>query len=320
MSIYVWGTGCGAGELFSRGLRTEAVSAFVDSSGAKTEFMGKKVLSPDAPELKQAELIIVSCRQTEAVRQSCMENGIPEDCLLFTKNNFEVRDLNRSCTQAEKLLGRELLSALVPRCRLIREPEDPGTETEREEADYVRIKTLSLICERLADVPGAAAELGVYRGDFARRINALLPDRTLYLFDSFQGFEPEEAKRELEQGRCSEAFLRAHADTDAGRILKAMPHRDRVRIYPGFFPQSLNGLEEHFCLVSLDADFEESTYEGLRYFWPRLNSGGFILLHDYNSPRLSGVKAALKRYEKEQGTKLPAVPLCDVNGSLVICR
>ena len=33
MKIYVWGTGCGAGDLVDRGLDAEKVSAFLDGEG-----------------------------------------------------------------------------------------------------------------------------------------------------------------------------------------------------------------------------------------------------------------------------------------------
>ena len=101
-----------------------------------------------------------------------------------------------------------------------------------------------------------------------------------------------------------------------------MPDADQCCAYsgcPGVFPASLGGLEERFCLVSLDVDLEESTLAGLRYFVPRLSPGGYLLLHDWHTPRLAGVERALARYEAERGAPLHAVPLCDINGSLVIC-
>ena len=99
-----------------------------------------------------------------------------------------------------------------------------------------------------------------------------------------------------------------------------MPHPDTVVVKPGFFPGSLEGLEERFCLVSLDVDFYQTTLDGLRYFWPRLERGGYLLLHDWGNPKLSGVKEALAAYEGEIGQPIPAVPLCDVGGSLVLCK
>ena len=93
-----------------------------------------------------------------------------------------------------------------------------------------------------------------------------------------------------------------------------------AQICQGLFPGTAQGPEEEcFALVSLDADLEESTLAGLHFFLPKLSSGGYLLLHDYNNPRLPGVKKALSRYEQEHG-RVPAVPLCDVNGTLVIAR
>ena len=50
-----------------------------------------------------------------------------------------------------------------------------------------------------------------------------------------------------------------------------------------------------------------------------MSRGGYVLLHDYGNPKLPGVRRALERYEQEHG-RLAAVPLCDVNGTLVIVR
>ena len=135
----------------------------------------------------------------------------------------------------------------------------------------------------------------------------------MYLFDSFEGFETGEAACE------SAAFVEAHRNTNAERVLASMPHPETVRARIGFFPGTAEGLEERFCLVSLDADLEESTLAGLRYFWPRMEAGGYILLHDYHSD-LIGVERAVQRYENELGERLRAVPVCDIGGSLILCK
>ena len=99
-----------------------------------------------------------------------------------------------------------------------------------------------------------------------------------------------------------------------------MPHPDSITVKPGFFPESLEGLEERFCLVSLDADFYQTTLVGLRYFWPRLEEGGYLMLHDWGSPKLPDVAKALRDYEAELACKILAMPLCDVGGTLVLCK
>ena len=62
----------------------------------------------------------------------------------------------------------------------------------RERLD-LRLACLRLLAEQIQDrdLPGAAAELGVYQGVFAAEISRLFPDRPLYLFDTFEGFSRE---------------------------------------------------------------------------------------------------------------------------------
>jgi len=315
MGIYVWGTGCGASELIEQGLPLERITAFVDSYPSGESFLGKPVLLPQQLDMDDCELLIVTTRHTDAVVQRCIQLGIPKERLLFLKNHFLLTDRNDACILAESLLGRDLLKKLLPKQRIIPTPTvlaDSAIPERDLSNDYVRLATLELLCRRLDGVPGAAAELGVYKGFFARCINQLLPDRKLYLFDSFESFGAE--------ANASESFQAAHANTTVEKVLAIMPHSESIVLKPGFFPASLEGLEEQFCLVSLDVDFYQTTLDGLRYFWPRLQKGGYLMLHDWGSPKLPGVARALTAYEEELGECIPSVPLCDMGGSLVLCK
>lgn len=315
MGIYVWGTGCGASELVEAGLERERITAFVDSFPNGDSFLGRPVLLPEQLPVEDCSLLIITARHAEAIGKRCQELEVPKEKCLFLKNNTYLADRNAYCKAARELLGEGLLNKLLPRQRIVPTPAQLGASDLPEgelSNDYVRLATLELVCRRLEGVPGAAAELGVYRGFFARCINMLLPGRKLYLFDSFEGFG--------EKDGASESFQAAHRNTTIEKVLSIMPHPDTVTVKPGFFPASLEGLEERFCLVSLDVDFYQTTLEGLRYFWPRLEQGGYLMLHDWGSVSLPGVKKALEDFEKEIGKKLPSVPLCDVGGTLVVCK
>ena len=315
MGLYVWGTGCGASELIEAGLEATQITAFVDSFPMGDTFLDKPVLLPQQLPLHDCDLLIITARHADAIGNRCWELGSPAEKCLFLKNNMVLTDRNTACTCSKDLLGEDLLEKLLPKHRIVPTPAQlaGSSLTERDLGnDYVRLATLELLCRRLADVPGAAAELGVYRGFFARCINQLLPERRLYLFDSFEGFS--------EDACATESFQAAHRNTAAEKVLAIMTHPEMVRIKPGFFPASLGGLEERFCLVSLDVDFAQTTLEGLRYFWPRLNRGGYLLLHDWSSPKLPGVAEALRAYEAETGETIPGIPLCDVGGTLVLCK
>lgn len=314
MILYVYGTGCAAGDLIDEALPAENVTAFVEREGGGC-FLGKPVITLEELAQREFDLLIVAGRDAERVENACASLGIDASRLLFLRNHMKFVDRNRSYGKARILFGDAFTERLRDSERLIRAPL--WTDRERivgpgSDNDYVRLKTLEAICGRLEHVPGAAAELGVNRGGFARWINELLPDRTLYLFDTFTGFDPAESRD------CGEGFREAHRSTAVGTVLNALPHPEKAAVRQGLFPKTASGLEgERFALVSLDADLEESTLAGLCFFVPRMSEGGYILLHDYNNPKLPGVRLALERYESENG-RLPAVPLCDINGTLVI--
>ena len=315
MGIYVWGTGCGASELIEAGLETKRIAAFVDSFPMGDTFLGKPVLLPEQLPLENCDLLIITARHADSIGSRCAELGIPAKKCLFLKNNMVLTDRNTACTHAKALLGEGLLKKLLPGQHIVPTPAQLAATSlpDRDLSnDYVRLATLELLCRRLKEVSGAAAELGVYRGFFARCINQLLPQRKFYLFDSFEGFAQEAC--------AAESFQAAHRNTAIDKVLSIMPHPETVTVKPGFFPESLEGLEERFCLVSLDVDFYQTTLDGLRYFWPRLEQGGYLMLHDWGSPKLPGVAQALSDYEAEIGSPIPAVPLCDVGGSLVLCK
>lgn len=315
MGIYVWGTGCGASELIEAGMEIERITAFVDSYPMEESFLGKPVLLPEQLPAEACDLLIITARHAQAIAERCAQLNIPAQKCLFLKNNMVLTDRNASCTRAKELLGEALLKRLLPRQRCVAVPgqlADSAVPDQDLSNDYVRLATLELLCRRLENIGGAAAELGVYRGFFARCINQLMPRRKLYLFDSFAGFDP--------QAQPSEAFQAAHRNTQVEKVLSIMPHRENITVKAGFFPQSLEGLEEHFCFVSVDVDFYQTTLDGLRYFWPRLERGGYLMLHDWGSLKLPGVRQALLDYEKELGCEIPAIPLCDMGGSLVLCK
>lgn len=278
-------------------------------------FLNRPVILPDQMDISVCDLLIITARHADAIDQRCRALGIPAEKCLFLKNNTTLMDRNESCSVAKELLGEELLKKLLPEQRMVPTPSqlNPHSLPERDLSnDYVRLATLELLCRRLEGVPGAAAELGVYRGFFARCINMLMPNRKLYLFDSFEGF--------ADTAFAVESFQAAHRNTAVEKVLAIMPHPGSVTVKPGFFPESLEGLEERFCLVSLDVDFYRTTLDGLHYFWPRLEKGGYLLLHDWGSPKLPGVAKALADYEAELGERIPSVPLCDVGGTIILCK
>lgn len=168
-------------------------------------------------------------------------------------------------------------------------------------------------------IPGAIAELGVYQGALSALLSLLFPDRTLYLFDTFAGFDPRDTAQEQSR-QFSSAREGDFSDTSAEAVLARIPHPENAVIKKGFFPETAAGLEQEcFALVSLDADLYAPTRAGLDYFYPRLNPGGVIVLHDYDNQRFRGVYRAVEEYEALHGP-LCLIPLADLHGSCMILK
>ncbi len=183
----------------------------------------------------------------------------------------------------------------------------------------LRLAEVRLVIEEIKkrDLEGDIAELGVYQGDLAVQLNSQFPDRTLHLFDTFNGFDLRDMEVEEEQNPGIKQF-QDFSGTSLEEVRARLPHPDRVLFYPGFFPDTLPNYELDFALVSLDVDLYQPTYEGLSYFYPRMVKGGVIIIDDYNSMQYEGVKQAVDSYCEEM--EIMVLPLVDIHGACVIVK
>jgi hypothetical protein len=83
--------------------------------------------------------------------------------------------------------------------------------------DIVRHEVLKLVIAEIyrREVPGCVAELGVYKGDFAKRNNIHFPDRKLFLFDTFDGFDERDVSIETGKGYMSKSMTQKGDFTNA---------------------------------------------------------------------------------------------------------
>jgi O-methyltransferase len=147
-------------------------------------------------------------------------------------------------------------------------------------ADYTRYATFALAIQRLLDenIAGSFAEAGVYRGHMSSFLHRLAPDRTYYLFDTFEGFP----QSDLEPGVKED---RRFSDTSVDLVLATIGDTKNIVVKKGYVPDTFTGLDdERFAFVLLDLDLHKPTVAGLEFFYPRLVSGGYLAVHDYNNP------------------------------------
>lgn len=183
--------------------------------------------------------------------------------------------------------------------------------------DVSRLWSLYLnIDELLARTNGQLAELGVYKGNSASLFNFFSKkyQRRLYLMDTFQGF-PEGEVDDAE----NKAKIAAFVDTSLEAVQSMLGENPLLRFLVGIFPDTATDeiKREQFSAVSLDADNYKPILAGLEFFFPRMEQGGYIFVHDYGSGHWPGVKEAINHYfgaPKPLGSFL----LPDKAGTLVI--
>ncbi|MHC1706693.1 MAG: TylF/MycF/NovP-related O-methyltransferase [Bacteroidales bacterium] len=188
----------------------------------------------------------------------------------------------------------------------------------RQYKDKIRFFSWWLQINRLRrlQIPGAFAELGVYKGESARILHLMDPSRTFHLFDTFRGFEKEDLEKET--GIASTYSEDNFADTSIEAVKKKLGKSDKFIFHPGYFPQSAMGLEhEKFAFVNIDADLYNPIKSGLEYFYPRLVSGGIIFIHDYNY-KWVGCRKAVDEFTRTIPEKLFMFP--DQDGTVAIIK
>lgn len=184
--------------------------------------------------------------------------------------------------------------------------------------DGIRLSALELISYEIKkrELIGNVAELGVYKGKFARYINQYFPDRILYLFDTFEGFKESDVEKEKQQNfSMGDQNFR---DTSVEFVMNQMPYPDKCKPYKGFFPDTAQNVDDKFVFVSLDADLYTPLYAGLQFFYPKLVRGGYIFVHDFNNDHYKGARKAVEDFCEEHG--IAFMPLPDSGGSAVIMK
>jgi hypothetical protein len=154
------------------------------------------------------------------------------------------------------------------------------------------------------NLQGAVAEGGVYKGDFSAYISKCFPDRRIWLFDTFDGFDKRDVSVDVEMNvsNGTEGFYLKypHIEKAVGKL--ADPSLARVK--KGFFPESTIGdsdlEQESFVFVNIDFDLYNPILAGLRYFYPKMVHGGIILVHDFFTEYYAGSQKAVREFCKEQ--------------------
>ncbi|MCM1153902.1 MAG: macrocin-O-methyltransferase [Roseburia sp.] len=162
-------------------------------------------------------------------------------------------------TSAMETIRHQLLSMGIPEHKINTSYVDFEVKARK-----LFVKDFSLIINS-KNIQGCVAEAGVFQGEFAQIINESFPDRKLYLFDTFEGFDKRDIIYE-EENNFSNATAGHLSITSETLVLNKMKYPEKCIIKKGYFPESAKGIAESFCYVNVDMDLYKPTLEALRFF------------------------------------------------------
>tara|TARA_B100001971_G_C18268000_1_gene596010 strand:+ start:9754 stop:10584 length:831 start_codon:yes stop_codon:yes gene_type:complete len=156
------------------------------------------------------------------------------------------------------------------------------------------------------DIKGDLIETGVWRGGLPIIMRAYLHDikdtqRKVYIADSFAGLPQDVADV---KDKAANLLLEPLNGLSTSRTLveEALNYfglnDEQVVFLEGWFKDTLPTMPKTpLALIRLDGDYYESTMDAISNLYPRLSSGGYCIVDDYNLPL--GCKKAINEYREE---------------------
>lgn len=157
------------------------------------------------------------------------------------------------------------------------------------------------LVKRFDRIAGDYVECGVWRGGMSAAIAEVGIDRKFHLFDSFEGLP---AAKEIDgkealawQGDSTGENFFDNCKAEESYVIRAMAmaKHTNYQLYKGWFQNTLNSFSgDSIAILRLDGDWYDSIMECLVHLYPKVATGGLILLDDYHT--WSGCSRAVHDY------------------------
>jgi hypothetical protein len=206
-------------------------------------------------------------------------------------------------------------------------PEDLETIRAVSEHTMTSAKRIQVLCEATryisrARIPGDVVECGVWRGGSMMAVARTLlqegdTERHLHLFDTFEGMtDPTEHDVSIDGTTAAEMMRGAPRSGDRGSVWCVASEEvvrsaicatkypeERIHLVKGRVEETVPGLAPaRIALLRLDTDWYESTRHEMESLFPRLASGGVLLIDDYG--HWKGARKAVDEYLRRTGHEM----------------
>jgi O-methyltransferase len=163
---------------------------------------------------------------------------------------------------------------------------------------------LNELLKQVQHIEGDIAECGAYKGASAFLMCRALSGASslVHLFDSFEGL--------AEPLPIDGSYWRKGSLSTGEQILRdTLVGFENYRVYKGWIPerfQEVDGLT--FRFVHIDVDLFEPTRDSLEFFYPRVATGGMLLLDDHGFRTCPGATKAAEDFFADKPEQLSLLP------------
>jgi len=156
---------------------------------------------------------------------------------------------------------------------------------------------------------GAFVECGTARGFQASAISEYfdLGTRPFFLFDTFRK-SLQAAELSGDEYAAAPATHHMYADSPE-EVAANFAEWPNVKLVPGRIPQTLSTVEiDKVAFLAIDLNAPEPEEAAMRHFWPRLVTGGMLVLDDYAYRGFDDSRASADRLASELGFSILSLP------------
>jgi O-methyltransferase len=177
--------------------------------------------------------------------------------------------------------------------KTIKEYEDLAKDLINKKITMVRpdeFKTIFKHYSKISEVEGDIVECGVWRGGFSIFLSRVFENKTIWVCDSYEGFQPlATAKHKYDKERHTPNFTHNAVGPLAISLEQVktnfenygLGNQDRIKFLKGFVKDTLptSGIKK-IALLRIDVDAYSATLETLEELYDKVQCGGYIIFDD----------------------------------------
>lgn len=165
------------------------------------------------------------------------------------------------------------------------------------------------VARQALDRPGAFVECGVSTGFLASAIMQSLDwnrtGRAFYLFDTWEGLDA----RYLSEQEAATDRLSWYSTVKYDNVVRNFAEYQNVHMVRGAVPDTLVSTDvKEVAYLSLDMNCTAPEIAAIEHFWPRITTGGFVLLDDYAYSGYEEQHVAFDAFAAKAGTEILSLP------------